>query len=269
MKLTEQQQAQFLYVQTDLSKTDIADQLAISRTTLHQWIRDNNWERLRRSGEFIPAFIAENIYQAIGNLSEHILSEERVGKPITLQEANTMYKLTLTIGKLKTRPTLNENMETFARFTEHLVNKDYELAKTIQPHINDFIHAQAAPTHKQYRPVKLDTDGYIPTPGPISQYFEKELDKDDYQIWAQQQQAIADQPATEPAKQPVTQQPLPSQPIAVQPATTEPVTSENTATPPKAPVYQRPAENSTMQKMRGTYNANNYKPYRKNRPIAA
>lgn len=201
-----------MYSQTGLSKSELAGQLGISRTTLHEWIRDNNWERLKKSGEFIPAFLAENIYQVIGNLTEHLLSEERIGKPVTMQEANTIHKLTLTIGKLKTRATLNENMETFAYFTEHLVNADFDLAKKLQPHINDFIHAQAAPAHKQYQPAKLDDIGYIPTPGPISQYLEKELDKDDLELWALQEKNKANQPTASapstPAHQ-VTSQPKP------------------------------------------------------------
>ena len=123
MKLEQQQQAQYLYFQTDLSKTEIAQSLHISRSSLHHWIRLNNWERLKKNADHMPSSLAENCYHVFGDLTDSLLSHERIGYPVTAQEANTMYKLVLTINKLKTRNTLNESMEMFGNYRLNRTNK--------------------------------------------------------------------------------------------------------------------------------------------------
>ena len=75
MKTEQQQQAQHLYFQTDLSKSQIAETLGVSRRSLHYWIRQNDWERIKTSGQHIPSFLAENYYALIGGLMDEILLE--------------------------------------------------------------------------------------------------------------------------------------------------------------------------------------------------
>src|SRR4051812_23182116 len=129
MKLDQQQQAQTLYFQTDLSKTQIAEHLGISRRSLHYWIKQNNWERIKQNAQHIPSMLAENCYRLIGGLTEEILSPDRAGKPVTSQEASAIYKLTLTINKLKNRGTVNEHIELFGWFLDDIAARDPKLAQ--------------------------------------------------------------------------------------------------------------------------------------------
>lgn len=119
MKQDQQQQAQRLYFQTDLTKTEIADALGISRRSLHYWVKDNQWDRLKKSAEHMPSLLAENCYLIMAKLQEHILSELRTMKPPTPQEINSLHKLTLTIRNLKGRSTLNETLEMSANFIRY------------------------------------------------------------------------------------------------------------------------------------------------------
>ncbi len=122
-------QAKGLYFQTDLNKSQIADLLGVSRRSLHYWIRENNWDRLKRSATHLPAMLAENCYMIINQFTQQLLSENRIMRPVTHQEAETLHKLTLSIKKLKNHSTLNESMELFAHFMERINKKSPALRR--------------------------------------------------------------------------------------------------------------------------------------------
>lgn len=183
MKLDQQQQAQHLYFQTDLSKSEIANMLGVSRSTLHYWIHQNNWEILKKNADYMPTCLAENCYRILGHLSDSLLSEERNGKPATPQEINSMYKLTITINKLKTRSTLNESMELLKFFTESIEKEDQVLAEMIQPNINKYISSRAAQKPTRYMSEKFNGKGYIPKKEQLD--AEAKLDDADLMEWAE------------------------------------------------------------------------------------
>ena len=198
MKQEQQQQAEHLYFQTDLSKTQIAETIGVSRSTLHCWVRENNWEHLKRSGAAMPSLIAGNCYQMMAQLSEHILSDDRKNKPVTREEVESMYKLTLTINKLKARVALNESMETFTGFTEHLRTMSPELADGIKPFISSYIASCAAARTTDMKPKK--TNKSVPTSQEQDE-MEAMLDAQDIAAWAAEKEAVASSsaPAFTPA----------------------------------------------------------------------
>lgn len=178
MKPDQLQQAQQLYFQTELSKSQIAQALGVSRRSIHYWVQQYRWDRMKQNARSMPVYIAENCYQLMGRLTDDILSAGRADKPVTMQEANMLYKLTLTVSKLRARSTLNENMEVFTRFTDEVTATDPALAKQIGPHIDQFIARQSATAHKQH-------NGHY-TPGPPSaadRAMEDVLDLEDIVAW--------------------------------------------------------------------------------------
>ena len=200
MKQEQQQQAEHLYFQTDLSNTQIAEAIGISRSTLHCWVRENNWEHLKRSGAAMPSLIAGNCYQIMAQLTEHILSDERKDKPVTREEVESMYKLTLTINKLKARVALNESMETFTGFTEHLHNTSPDLADGIKPFISSYIATCAATRTSDMKPKKA----FKPVPTSEEQdQMEAMLDAEDIAAWAAEGKLTADQKPTPAAPNPL------------------------------------------------------------------
>jgi hypothetical protein len=217
MKLDQQQQAQHLYFQSDLSKTEIADALGISRRTLHHWIRQNNWDQAKKNAETIPSFLAENCYQVLGNFTGQLLSESRIGQPIMLQEVNAVYKLTLAINRLKNKNTLNESMETLGLFMESVNDKDPELAEQMQPYLDEYITARAAQSnkHKRSKPTAFTHN--------LDQNIEKtkaeaKLDEEDLIAWSEEENAHqAAPPATviPPSPAPVKLEATPPVPHAV------------------------------------------------------
>jgi hypothetical protein len=183
MNSTLQAKAQKLFFQSDLSKTEISEMLGIPRRTLHYWIREKNWDRIKRSSAQMPSLLAENIYHIIARFTQQLLGEDRINRPITHKEADTLHKLTLTIGKLKTRNTLNESMEMFGLFMESVNQKSPEMAQQLVPFVDDYISGRAATNIQQFRPDNMNDLGLIPKQD--ANLTEEQLDMQDIMAWTE------------------------------------------------------------------------------------
>ncbi len=265
MKLDQMQQAQRLFFQTDLTKTEIAQTIGVSRSTLHYWVQQQNWEKLKRSAECIPVFLAENCYQILGNYTNYLLSEERWDTPPSPQEVNSMYKLTLIINKLKKRSTLNESMESFALLTDSIYDSDPELAAKVQPYVDNFITARAAQNPYQYRPSKINEHGFIPATDPDIAEKEAHLDAADRLAWAKEQKAKSQTP---PPTENVSATPVATAGQSAAPSRT------SMHTPPAYAVSQPVIPVGTpkvdiRKQLRGTATSGPTKNLRKTHPVAA
>lgn len=187
--------ARDLYFQSDLTTTQIAEILAIPRRTLHYWIKQKNWDRQKQAAEHMPALLAENCYHLIARFTEQLLSETRIMKPITHKEADALYKLTLTVNKLKNRYTLNESMELFGTFMDKLNSVAPDLAKQVSPFVDECIANQSSKYVSQYRPAHFNSQGLIPV--PEENVKEKQLDLQDIMAW--EEEALQKQTEQEPA----------------------------------------------------------------------
>ncbi len=181
MKQEQLQQAQNLYFQTDLSKTEIASMLGISRRTIHYWAHDNQWDTIKKSAASMPSMIAQNCYFIMAKMQEDILSEERRDKAPTYQEVNALYKLMLTINKLKSRATLNETLEMGTHFMEFVNDQSPEAADLIKPFIDGYVASRANAQSKQFTPAKPGGDQLVPTKEAQDQ--EALLDLEDLAYW--------------------------------------------------------------------------------------
>jgi len=166
-------------MQTDLNKSEIANLLHISRRSLHYWVKQGNWERLKHASEHMPAILAENCYHIFAHLTEHLLSESRLAKPVTPQDAETLHKLIITINKLRGRGTLNENIEVLTRFMDKIREKDPKLAEDILPHMDGYLTYHASIYTRSVMPETFNGLGRLPHP-PGPDYAEQQLDYKDY-----------------------------------------------------------------------------------------
>ncbi|MCW3122613.1 MAG: hypothetical protein JWQ38_2105 [Flavipsychrobacter sp.] len=74
MHLEKRLQAKNLYFQTELTKTQIATLLQVSRRSVSNWVKEGDWARLKMSAAHLPAIIAENCYHILGHLTDYHLS---------------------------------------------------------------------------------------------------------------------------------------------------------------------------------------------------
>ena len=158
MKQEQMQQAQHLYFQTDLSKTEIASMLGISRRTIHYWAHDNQWDHIKKSAASMPSLLAGNCYFIMAKMQQDILSEERQDKAPTYQEVNALYKLTLTINKLQNRCSLNETLEMGTHFMEFVNQQSPQAADLIKPFLDSYIASRAKVQTSQFIPAKPNDD---------------------------------------------------------------------------------------------------------------
>jgi transposase-like protein len=221
MNNDKKQQAKNLYFQTEMNKTQIAGLLNVSRRSLHYWIQEGNWERLKKSANIMPGLLAENCYHIFSHLTRHLLSERRITNPVTNKEVDTMHKLVLTINKLKSRTVLNENMEMFACFLDVVKKRNPKVAEDIAPFVDEYISSRASVYTKDVMPEGFTSMGYLPFDQDVS-YEEKRLDagyafEDDMEQMAAEEAARAQVPVQaempfpeEPAEN--KQQPIESSP---------------------------------------------------------
>ena len=177
MKQEQQQQAETLYFQTDLTNTQIADTLGVSRRTMYNWVHENNWEQLKKASAAMPSLIAGNCYQAMARLTEHVLSPERADKPITRDEVNSLYKLTLTVNKLKAKGIVSEIVETLTWFLDSVREESPEMAEKMMPFVRNFVSSRSLADLGYSMPPKAK--------GKTAQEArEAQLDLEDMEAWA-------------------------------------------------------------------------------------
>ncbi len=143
MKTEQKQQARNLFFQTELTKTQIAQHLNISRRTLSYWVKEGNWNRLKNAHNHMPAILAENCYHIFGHLTEYFLSERRLTNPVSYKDVDTLHKLTLTIKNLKSRATINESMQVLTYMLDNIKQHDEPLAQKITPYVDEYIAKRA------------------------------------------------------------------------------------------------------------------------------
>jgi DNA segregation ATPase FtsK/SpoIIIE-like protein len=208
MKNEQHQTARELYFNTNLSKTEIAERLNITRRTVYQWSVDGNWDKLRESARHMPAILAEKCYYLIGHFTDHLLSAESRDMAITKQEVDMLHKLTMTANKLKKGSTVADNMETFTYFLERIQRTDPELAEQVAPHVTGYITARRGKDECSFLLDGFDETGHLPYPEKENE--EKLLDESEATaILAEQQehQQSASQPVTQQQKQGAATQP--------------------------------------------------------------
>jgi len=185
MKTEQLKQAENLYFHTNLTKTEIADAVGVSRRTLHYWVSHNHWDTIRQAAQSMPTIITGNCYIILSQLQNSILA--RTDEPITTQEVNAMAKLVNTVTKLNAKAALCENLEALTNFLDFTQHADPTLAARLQP----IVAAYAGHTAAAQQPPGA------PPPSPRESPEELLLDQEDLAALAAEQKA-ATQPVATP-----------------------------------------------------------------------
>jgi len=138
------QQARNLYFQTDLTQTRIAELLDVDRKTIYLWVKEGHWAQIKRSAQHTPSILAEQYYQQLLAINQVIAAREQQPYP-TMEEAEIIRKLTLTIKHIKSGQTVGETVEVLMNFIHQITKTDLNLAKDILPHADKYIRAQQNP----------------------------------------------------------------------------------------------------------------------------
>ncbi len=180
MKNEQQEQAQELFFNTNMSKTEIAATVGVNRRTVLLWSKQNNWDNLRRSARHVPSIITEKCYYLLNSFADSFLIDGPVGSHFNLKHAQTIHLLASSIKKLKNRSTTNESMEMFGFFVDQLKKKDPGLADKIIPEVEEYISGRASWQVNDFLLDGFDGKGGIPFPA-----------REQEEHWADEKESIA------------------------------------------------------------------------------
>lgn len=172
MKYSQMREAKDLYLQTDMTKAEIAGKVGVTRRTILRWCKDDDWDRLRLSAQAMPALVAEKCYIVLGNVLSR-WAADRFFIP-TLQESQSMHYIAAIVKKLRNRCTVNESMELLSHFAVRLNKKNAELAQAIIPELEEFLEERASHTIWDYIPPGLES-GANPDPNKCTREEEESI----------------------------------------------------------------------------------------------
>jgi transposase-like protein len=145
MTLTDQKkQALELYVNQSFTQQQIADAVGVCVRTIHNWVKQHAWDRLRLATHQAPALIADNFSSQLVELQNNIASREPGKRYPTTQEMEIMRKLTVCIANTKktvSLPQVTQMMRMFRSFVFDNRSKPY--AQGVADVIDAFLEARS------------------------------------------------------------------------------------------------------------------------------
>jgi hypothetical protein len=186
MKNEKHQQAQNLYFQTNLSKTEIANQLGVNRRTIMLWCQQGNWDRLKLSAQHLPAIVAEKCYFLLDHYTSHLLSSNAVISTFGPREAGTINQMAASIKKLKNRSAVNEAMEMFNFFIEYVKKQDPEMVDLVAPLVEGYIATRKDINIDSFVPATFNNRGFMDESKREQEIIEQWQDEKDQPLMEQE-----------------------------------------------------------------------------------
>ncbi|MBS1587689.1 MAG: hypothetical protein JSS82_19305 [Bacteroidetes bacterium] len=160
-KEQQQEQARELFFQSDLTRSQIAEQVGVSEKTIYLWTKEGDWRKLKSASRLMPSMIVEHFYSQIQELNDNIRSREPGHRFPTVQEAEVFRKLVLTAERLKKKQTRGEYSEMFQKFMQWLLPQNEEHLKLFTNYANSFLTQSAIHGFHPYD-IEYGTEEQIP-----------------------------------------------------------------------------------------------------------
>jgi transposase-like protein len=145
MTLTDQKkQALDLYVNQSYTQQQVADAVGVCVRTIHNWVKQHAWDRLRLATHQAPALIADNFSSQLVELQNNIASREPGKRFPTTQEMEVMRKLTVCINNTKKTVSLPQVTQMMRMFRSYVFDtRKKEFASIVADVIDSFIEARS------------------------------------------------------------------------------------------------------------------------------
>lgn len=134
-----QQQAENLFLNTDKSQKEIAEQIGIDPKTLYRWIRQGHWRELKSATRRMPSILVENIYAQLDDINFSIAQRDRGNRFPTKDESLTINRLINSVEKVKKQTSQGQNIEFMMNFINWLMPQNRELADTLLNYSSGFL----------------------------------------------------------------------------------------------------------------------------------
>jgi len=208
------QQAQFLYMVGGKTQKEIAALVGTCERTVHSWIHQYAWDKLRLGAFQAPVTIADNLAAQIVELQNSIAGREVNNRFPNMQEAEITRKLVTCYEKMKKFPSLSQSMQVLETFRNYIRPIDKDFARELGRYTTDFLEAKAVNGYSPYQveygveavsPIMPDYDEvdgldankkeYVPCPDHLTCLYpskcnypycmkenEREITVDDYKV---------------------------------------------------------------------------------------
>ncbi|TYB74580.1 MULTISPECIES: phage terminase small subunit-related protein [Bizionia] len=143
LKKTEAKEyAKMLYLDTTQKLTikEIADRVGVRPNTVGKWIKDEEWDKLRKSLLVTRQKMIGDLYDQLEWLNDSI--REREVKVADSKESNTIAVITSAIKKLETETSIAEIFEVGTAFLDFLKPIDFDIYKKLIPVFDAFINSK-------------------------------------------------------------------------------------------------------------------------------
>jgi len=166
--MDKKQQAQRLYMAGGYTQKEIAETVSVSERTIHTWIHQCAWDKLRLATYQAPATIADNLCSQLVELQNVIASREPGKRYATPEEAEVMRKLIVSLEKMKKYPSLSQNMQILETFRNYIRPIDKDFTKQLSNYTERFLNGKSVNGFAPYQ-VEYGVDPV----SPLSSFYEE------------------------------------------------------------------------------------------------
>jgi hypothetical protein len=166
--IDKKQRAQFIFMTEGKSQKEIAAEVGVSERTIHTWIHQYAWDKLRLAALQAPATIADNICSQLVELQNTIAAREPGSRFPTLQEAEVTRKLIVCLEKMKKYPSLSQNMQMLETFRNYVRPLDKDFSRKLGGYTEKFLTGKNINGFAPYQ-VEYCVDAIA----PISPFYEE------------------------------------------------------------------------------------------------
>jgi uncharacterized protein YjcR len=131
--------AQQLFCEGNITQKAIADKVGVSEKTITKWVKDENWERLRKSLLISKQEQLSHMYEQLSEINAAIRKKAAGERYANSKEADIMAKITASIEQLEEETNITDVFEVGKRFITFLQSHDFQKSKEVVDLYDAFI----------------------------------------------------------------------------------------------------------------------------------
>lgn len=134
-------QAEYLFINTDMTQGRIAEIVGVTEKTLSLWVNENgeNWKIARAAKSITRESIIAQLHLQLYNLNEAISFREEGARFPSSTEADTQSKIAANIERLDKKNNVALYISAMEEFAEFLSKRDAKAAQTLAMHMLEFV----------------------------------------------------------------------------------------------------------------------------------
>lgn len=134
--------AKTLYLSENLTQTEIAERVEVSKQTLCKWVKQEKWEELKTSISLTREEQLINLYRQVAEINKAIAKRKDGERFATVKEADIITKIAASIKKMETETGISEIISVSKGFLDWLRKTDIEKTKELSFYFDAYIKDQ-------------------------------------------------------------------------------------------------------------------------------